>query len=117
MICHLRKAIYSLKQSPRAWFNKFSSIVMATSFQICAVDHSVFIRRRTTSSVVLAVYVDDVLLTISDTARILETKEYLRKHFVIKDMGKPRYLLGIEFTYGKYKMALSQRKYVLDLLQ
>ena len=34
-----------------------------------------------------------------------------------KNMGKPKFFLGIEFTYGKDKIALSQRKYVLDLLQ
>ena len=36
---------------------------------------------------------------------------------VTKDMGKPHYFLGIKFTYANGKMTLSQRKYVLDLLQ
>ena len=39
------------------------------------------------------------------------------KHFVTRDMGRPRYFLGIEFAYAKGKMTLSQRKYVLDLLE
>ena len=38
-------------------------------------------------------------------------------HFVTKDVGKPKYFLDIEFAYTKDMMALSQRKYVLDLLQ
>ena len=75
-----------------------------------------FIRRRITGSVVLAVYVDDILLTGSDTTRIMKTEEYRRKHFVTKDIGKSRYFLDIEFAYGKDKIVLSQRKYVLDLL-
>ena len=32
-------------------------------------------------------YVDDILLTGSDPGRLLETKEYLKYHFVIKDIG------------------------------
>ena len=65
---------------------------------------------------VLAVYVDDILLIGSDTASIMETKEYLSKHFVTKNIGRPRYFLEIEFAYGKDKMVFTQRKYALDLL-
>ena len=65
----------------------------------------------------LAIYIDNMLLTDSDAEGIRETKEYLGTHFATKDMGKPRYFLGIEFAYAKKNMVLSQRKYVLNLLQ
>ena len=65
----------------------------------------------------IAVYVDDILVTGSDKESNEEIKEHLRTHFVTKDMEKPRYFLGIEFAYAIEKMALFQRKYVLDLLQ
>ena len=83
----------------------------------CAVDHLVFITRQNRGSVILAVYVDDILLTRSDITGIMETKEYPKKQFVTKDMGRSIYFLRIEFTHGKEMMALSQRKYALDLLQ
>ena len=75
--------------------------------------------RKTTSSgyVVLAIYVDDILLTSNDEAAISTTKTYLQMHFAIRDLKTPRYFLGIEFTYQSGKLALSQRKYALDLLQ
>ena len=49
-------------------------------------DHSVFVRRTRSDIVVLTVYVDNILLTGSDSAGIVETKMYLKRHFVIKDM-------------------------------
>ena len=67
--------------------------------------------------VLLAVYVDDILVTGSDTKGITDIKAHLQTHFVTKDMDKPRYFLDIEFAYTNGKMALSHRKYVLDLLQ
>jgi len=36
---------------------------------------------------------------------------------VTKDMGKPKYFLGIEVAYQKHELLLSQRKYALDLLE
>ena len=116
-VCLLRKAIYGLKQSPCAWFEKFSSIVVTCGFRRYAVDHSVFYRQTDKGCVILTVYVDDILLTDSDVTCIQRTKDYLQKHFVTKDMGRPKYFLGIEFAYTKDRMTLSQRKYALDLLQ
>ncbi|KAL0283535.1 UNVERIFIED_CONTAM: Retrovirus-related Pol polyprotein from transposon RE2, partial [Sesamum radiatum] len=67
--------------------------------------------------VVLAVYVDDILIAGSDSEGIEEAKTYLQKHFFTKDLGRPRYFLGIEITHSKHGVSLSQRKYACDLLQ
>jgi len=42
---------------------------------------------------------------------------YLKRHFVTKDMGCPKYFLRIEVAHQKYSVLLSQRKYALDLLE
>ena len=53
-------------------------------------------------------YVDDILLTDSDPGGLLETKEYLKRHFMTKDMGRPIYFLGIEIAHQKHSIFLSQ---------
>ena len=76
-----------------------------------------FVRRTKSGSVILAVYVDDILLTGSDSVALVETKKYLKRHFVMKDIGRTRYFLEIEVTYQKHGLLLSQRKYTLNLLE
>jgi len=44
------------------------------------------------------VYVNNILLTGSDSVALTETKKYLKRHFVT-DMRKPKYFLGIEVAY------------------
>jgi len=70
-------------------------------------DHSVFVRRTKSVIVVLTVYIDDILLTGSDSAGLLETKKYLKRHFVTKDMGRPKYFLRIEIVHQKHSILLS----------
>ena len=59
------------------------------------------VMRKTTSTgyVVLAIYVDDILLTGNDEAAISFTKAYLQTHFATRDLKTPRYFLGIKLAY------------------
>ena len=44
-VCRLKKVIYELKQSLRAWFEKFSFTISGIDFHRCHSDHTVFVRR------------------------------------------------------------------------
>ncbi|RVW63419.1 putative mitochondrial protein [Vitis vinifera] len=44
-VCHLRKSLHGLKQSPRAWFGKFSEVIQEFGMNKSKVDHSVFYRQ------------------------------------------------------------------------
>ncbi|KAK4381553.1 hypothetical protein Sango_2956800 [Sesamum angolense] len=85
--------------------------------RMCRADHSVFVQTTGLGMVVLAVYVDDILITGSDVVGIEEAKTYLRKHFVTKDLARPRYFLEMEITHSKHGVFLSQRKCACDLFQ
>ncbi|KAL0317516.1 UNVERIFIED_CONTAM: Copia protein [Sesamum angustifolium] len=62
--------------------------------------HSGFVQTTGLGMAVLAVYVGDILITGSDIVGIEEAKTYLQKHFVTKDLGKPKYFLGIEIAHS-----------------
>ncbi|KAL0283439.1 UNVERIFIED_CONTAM: Retrovirus-related Pol polyprotein from transposon RE1 [Sesamum angustifolium] len=89
-VCKLKKAIYGLKQSLGAWFDKFIRIIGEFGFSRCQTGHSIFVQTMKLGMVALAVYVDDILITGSDIVGIEEEKTYLQKHFVTKDLGRLR---------------------------
>jgi len=64
----------------------------------------------------LAVYVDDIIITGDDEVEIKCMKENLSKEFEVEDLGQLKYFLGIEVARSPKGIVLSQRKYVLDLL-
>lgn len=61
-VYHLKKAIYGLKQSPKALFNKLNIVLGGVGFEQCKSDHSIFVRHRIDGIVILIVYVDDLLV-------------------------------------------------------
>jgi len=78
IVCRLRKVNYELNQSPRAGFEKFSIVISSIGFAHCHSDHLVFVHRTMSGSVIRVVYVDDILLSGSDSVALVEIKEYLK---------------------------------------
>ncbi|GJX03207.1 ribonuclease H-like domain-containing protein [Tanacetum coccineum] len=64
----------------------------------------------------LLVYVDYIIITGNNVAEIKKFKGFLKSKFMIKDLGKLKYFLGIEVVDIEKGICLNQRKYVLDLL-
>ena len=79
-------------------------------------DHSVFYKNSSSCIIILVVYVDDIVITGSDSKDILSLKFFLHSQFHTKDLEMLKYLLGVEVMRSKHEILLSQRKYVLDLL-
>ena len=73
-VCRLRKFLYSLKQSPRAWFGKFSHAIETFGMQKSKSDHCVFYKNSSFGIILLVVYVDNIVITRSDSKGILSLK-------------------------------------------
>mgnify|MGYP004622524293 FL=1 len=116
-VCRLRKSLYGLKQSPRAWFGRFTKSMRAVGYCQSNSDHTLFFKRNQDKITALIVYVDDMVLTGNDLEEMKLLQEYLSKEFEMKDLGSLKYFLGIEVSRSKNGIFLSQRKYTLDLLK
>ncbi|RVX22811.1 Retrovirus-related Pol polyprotein from transposon RE2 [Vitis vinifera] len=89
LVCRLRRSLYGLKQSPQAWFSRFSSVVQEFGMLRSTADHSVFYHHNSLGQCIyLVVYVDDIVITGSD-----------------------------QDAQSSSGVVLSQRKYALDILE
>nr|GFA70640.1 retrovirus-related Pol polyprotein from transposon TNT 1-94 [Tanacetum cinerariifolium] len=83
----LKKALYMLKQAPRAWYDLLSSFMLSQGFSKGKVDPTLFISRNGKDILLVKVYVDDI--TFASTTEICEkfTKIMCSK-FKISMIGK-----------------------------
>ena len=115
-VCRLKKSLYGLKQTPRAWFDRFRRAICDMGYTQCNGDHTVFYKHRGSYITILAVYVDDIVIIGDDVEEITCLTKRLGDTFEVKDLGQLRHFLGIEIARSSKGIVLSQRKYVLDLL-
>ncbi|XP_059461929.1 uncharacterized mitochondrial protein AtMg00810-like [Corylus avellana] len=114
-VCKLKKALYGLKQAPRAWFHRLSQALLNLGFVGSLVDTYLFMIHQGSVHIYILIYVDDIIVTGTDSA-IMETLIHgLQMEFKLKDLGCLSYFLGIHVLRDKTGLHLNQGKYIIDL--
>ncbi|GKB57971.1 retrovirus-related pol polyprotein from transposon TNT 1-94 [Tanacetum coccineum] len=119
LVCKLKKSLYGLKQAPRQWYLKFDSFMQRAGYKRCAMDHCCYLKKVGSSSIILLLYVDDMLVAGSDMAKIKKLKRQLSQEFEMKDLGPAKQILGMSIIRDRTKgtLRLSQEKYIGKVLE
>ncbi|CAH9113334.1 unnamed protein product [Cuscuta europaea] len=116
LVCRLHKSLYGLKQAPRCSFATLVGALKGYGFIQSFADYSLFTRTRGTIQLNVLIYVDDLIISGNNSDAIALFKKYLNECFHMKDLGKLKFLLGIEVARSSSGLFLTQRKYALDII-
>lgn len=117
LIYKLLKALYGLRQAPRAWYAKLNQCLVDIGFSRCPYEHAVYVKKVAEEVLVIAIYVDDILVTGSNPEMITNFKEQMSSKFDMTDLGKMSYYLGIEVNQGSGYIELRQTGYAKKILE
>lgn len=81
----LHKAIYGLKQTTRAWYDKLTQVVVHFGFIHSKCDHSLFIYSHQGVTMYAIVYVDDILINGSSFTLVHKLINSLHTTFALKN--------------------------------
>ena len=62
-VCRLKKALYGMKQAPRAWYSRIDSYLQRMGFQKSEVDPNLYFIMDGDDPLMLLLYVDDLFIT------------------------------------------------------
>jgi hypothetical protein len=116
MVLRLDKALYGLRQAPRAWNAKLDRTLGELGFSHSESEHAVYARGRGASRLLVGVYVDDLVITGNDAAKINHFKEQMKSRFKMSDLGLLCFYLGIEVQQGDNSIKLAQTAYARKIL-
>jgi hypothetical protein len=117
LVCLPHKSLYSMKQTPRAWYSRFASYLLSIGFAEAKSDTSLFLFHRGSEMVYLLLYVDDIVLTASSTKLLQRTISALQKEFAMKDLCPLHHFLGITVEQWDNDLFLHQHPYIQDILE
>lgn len=114
----LNKAIYGLKQASKAWYDRIDNVLTDLQFRKSLSEPCVYIKSDGNGNlIILALYVDDILIFSKDTLMKNKLKEELMKTFEMKDLGRATHVLGMRLKQEHNKIILDQRNYIQKVLQ
>jgi hypothetical protein len=113
--CRLKKVLYGLKQTPKAWYCKINGYMMSLGFTKSDVDHNLYYKVVDGDHLIFVLYVDDMFLTGAERL-IVGCKRELASKFKIKDLGLMHYFLGLEVWQRPSEIFLEQGKYTVEIL-
>ena len=79
-------------------------------------DSALFLHRTDKGTILLLLYVDDMIITGNDLSGIQKLKVFLIQQFEKKDLGHLSYFLGLEITHSTNGLYITQAKYTSELL-
>ena len=79
-------------------------------------DSALFLCHTDKGTILLLLYVDDMIITGDDFSGIQELKDFLNQQFEMKDLGHLSYFLSLEITHSTDGLYITQAKYVSELL-
>jgi hypothetical protein len=123
MVCHLKKSLYGLKQSPRNWYLLCSAFIMKEMhFQATVSDPCLFWKTsRTGRLMLLFLFVDDMQVGFdaADEAEYGEALALLKERFNISNLGESKFMFGMRISRNRQvkTIYLDQELYITKALE
>ena len=115
-VLRLVKALYGLRQAPRAWYAKLDAALTALGFRRSGSEYAVYLRGVGAHRLIVGVYVDDLVITGSSTVDIAQFKEEMKGTFQMSDLGLLHYYLGLEVAQTADGITVCQSAYAAKIL-
>ena len=110
--------MYGLKQGAKNWYDSLRKALLELGFTRSEADHGVFYKEVGKDIIILALHVDDGMVTGSSVALINKFKVDMNAKYKLTDLGAANWLLGIKITRDSVNktLSLSQHQYIESII-
>ncbi|KAL3687453.1 hypothetical protein R1sor_013762 [Riccia sorocarpa] len=116
IVFRLCKALYGLRQAPRAWYDKIDRFFRDAGLRRSDYDPSLYFSNEGGEYVFILIYVDDLLVTANHSRRIQQLVNLLTKNFEMSGIGDLTNYLHVKFSQTNAGIFMSQLAYVQSIL-
>ncbi|GJX91942.1 ribonuclease H-like domain, reverse transcriptase, RNA-dependent DNA polymerase [Tanacetum coccineum] len=112
----LKEEVY-VTQAPCAWNINLDNTLKSLDFKKCALEQAIYTKTSRDSTLIIGVYVDDLIITGTPRKEIDKFKAQMEKKFKMSDLGLLAYYLGIEVTQTGGDISIKQSAYANKILK
>jgi hypothetical protein len=106
----LSKALYELKQAPRAWYTKLKTFSLDHGYVMRSVDKTLFTLKHGNEFLLVQIYMDDIIFGGSSHVLVSSFQEMMENEFQMSMIGELTFFLGIQVKQIKKGTFVHQAK-------
>ncbi|KAL3749900.1 hypothetical protein ACJRO7_010945 [Eucalyptus globulus] len=91
--------------------------LLGLGFKKSLSESTLYVKKLVSDLVVVSLYVDDMMVTGSNSAQITAFKQEMMKMFEMTDLGEMSYFLGMEVRQTQNEVFICQKKYLKEILR
>lgn len=101
-VCKIQKDLYGLRQGPGQWYSK-SAALFEQKLQVgsCSYETCFYVKRTSNFGLMLALYVDDIIIDGSFLERLKSVKTVPPETFEVNNLGVLESCLAIEISRNR----------------
>nr|GEV78713.1 hypothetical protein [Tanacetum cinerariifolium] len=115
-VYRLRKALYRLKQAPKAWYDELSKFLTSKGFIKGTIDMTLFTIRYREDILLMQIYVDDIIFGSTNTKYTKRFEKLMHSRFEMSLIGEMKFFLGLQIHQSPCGIFINQAKYALEIL-
>ncbi|GJU03694.1 retrovirus-related pol polyprotein from transposon TNT 1-94 [Tanacetum coccineum] len=116
-VYRLKKALYRLKQAPRAWYDELSTFLVSKGFSKGSIDPTLFITKHGEYILLVQIYVGDIIFGSTNPKLSKRFEKLMHSKFEMSMMGDLKFFLGIQIHQSPRGIFINQAKYAQEILK
>ena len=117
MVCRLHKALYGVKWSPRAWYERLHNYLIKIGFEKIDDNNNLYLKTEGGKGILLAeIFFDDIIFG-GPNALCKTFANEIKKEFEMCMFGEIKFFVGLQVYQMKYGIHITQSKYVKEILK
>lgn len=112
----IKKALYSLKQAPRAWYKRLINFLLDNHFDRESMDKTIFIKRKKGNILIVQIYVDDIIFGSTYEEMTHGFALTMKSKFEMSMEEELKFFVRLQVKQTPHGIFLSQTKFAKDLV-
>nr|GEV85727.1 retrovirus-related Pol polyprotein from transposon TNT 1-94 [Tanacetum cinerariifolium] len=110
------KALYGLKEVPKAWYDRLKAFLIKHEYKMGMVDKTLFTKKKSSNLIIVQIYVDDIFgWACQDMCD--EFAKIMHEEFEMSMMGELNFFFGLEIKQMEDGIFFNQSKYIKEMLK
>jgi hypothetical protein len=116
-VCKLKKQLYGLNKTPRAWYSILDKYLQQQGFKKGTTYNNIYIKIDNAEMMIIVVYMDDIIFGSNNDKMSQNFAEEMQEEFEMSMLGEFSFFLGLHITQTRKGIFISQTKYFREMLK